>query len=64
MPGPEITLGTLAFCQQVTKCGVLLKEIRDDPCILRPIGQPVPSDLGDLLGDWTAVMTLLGGTPV
>ena len=42
------------------------------PCIslvnqcraLRLIGQPVSSDLSDLLGDWTAVMTLLGGTLV
>ena len=42
------------------------------PCIslvnrcraLHLIGQLASSDLGDLLGDWTAVMTLLGGTSV
>ena len=61
MPGPEIALGTLAFCQQETKFGMLSKGIQDDPCAKCPIGHPVSSDLGDPLGDWTNGMTLLGG---
>ena len=64
MPGPEIALWTLAFCQQGTKFGMLYKGIQDDPHILCLIGHPVSSDLSDPLGDWTTMMTLLGGALV
>ena len=64
LPGPEIAFGDTGIVPVGVKLGMLKKGIQDDPRAQCLIGQPVSSDLGDLLDYWRTQVKLMGGALV